>query len=110
MSNDSSQQITPNPSPSDSFHPKTSIPRHRAFSWAHQPHAKIAILALGIILSLGIFLFAASLHPYPYAPFMAGAITSVLTLAGWILAPHGGDSGKIIFNRMLSLFAIWGTA
>lgn len=86
------------------------------------------MLPLGIVLSLGIFLFditnelgrvvplfyilvviVLSRLSNHYAPIIAGIITSVLTLGGWALSPHEGEFEKISFNRMISLLVIWGT-
>jgi len=37
-------------------------------------------------------------------------LVSILTLAGYLTSPSGGEIWKVLFNRFLALFAIWTTA
>ena len=42
--------------------------------------------------------------------FLLGAVSSVLTVAGYFLSPEGGIEWMVLTNRSLALFAIWVTA
>jgi hypothetical protein len=41
---------------------------------------------------------------------VTAVICSILTMIGFFYSPEGGELWKVIFNRVLALFAIWVTA
>lgn len=78
----------------------------------------VAIFYIDLQIPLGV----ASAVPYVavilvalWAPQQKGLlfwtiVCSVLTLLGFYFSPPGGELWKVVFNRMLALFAIWTTA
>lgn len=42
--------------------------------------------------------------------FSAGVLATLLTIAGFAFSPAGGESWKVMANRMLAIFAVWTTA
>lgn len=87
------------------------------------------LAAIGALLALGVFAMDLSLelgmavgilyialvplglwHPQKRFILLAAAAGTVLTILGFSLSPTGGEPWKVLFNRSLSLFAIWTTA
>ena len=48
--------------------------------------------------------------PREKLPVFLAVLVSILTLAGYLTSPSGGEIWKVLFNRFLALFAIWTTA
>jgi diguanylate cyclase (GGDEF)-like protein len=48
--------------------------------------------------------------PYPHAVITAAVICTILILLGLALSPEGGEAWKVIFNRIISIAAIWAIA
>jgi diguanylate cyclase (GGDEF)-like protein len=48
--------------------------------------------------------------PFPHAVIAAAVISTMLVLLGMALSPEGGETWKIIFNRVISIAAIWAIA
>ena len=78
----------------------------------------IGILIVDLFIPLGvaggvpyiaIILIAARL-PHRKPTLFFATICTALTILGFFLSPPGGELWKIIFNRLLAIFAIWVTA
>jgi len=91
------------------------------------PESKVLLLCL--LVSLAIFLVDSFLplgvaggvpyilvvllslwSPRKKLPYYAAICVTILTLAGYLSSPPGGELWKVISNRFLALFAIWTTA
>ena len=58
---------------------------------------------------IAVILTALWLPGYKYVLSLA-IVCSLLTLAGFYFSPNGGELWKVVFNRLLAIFAIWITA
>lgn len=78
----------------------------------------IAIFSFDLLVPLGVaggvpyitVILISLWHPKHKTTIYLAIICTFLTIAGFYLSPHGGELWKVIFNRVLALFAIWVTA
>jgi hypothetical protein len=76
------------------------------------------ILAIGMAIPLGVatgVLYVAVIllslwEPRKGFTLQMAILCSILTIAGFFLAPPGGELWKVLCNRALALYAIWVTA
>jgi len=63
--------------------------------------AAVPYLAI-VLLSIGVRVRRAA--------YSAAVLCSVLVILGWTLSPNGGESWKVMMNRLLALLAVWSVA
>ncbi len=73
------------------------------------------ILVLDLSISLGVAFGVAYIiviviilqTPYPHVVIATAIISTILVILGLVLSPEGGEEWKVLFNRIISVVAIW---
>ncbi len=104
------------------FEKRSSMKIYNSSTTSQYIHLSIAIMLLLFAIDLAIPLGVAFgvLYALPVlitfktntkkTTIVFAILTTILTLIGYYNSPHGGEEWKVIFNRLLSVFIIWGVA